>query len=431
MKILLAIENSAGDLMPLLDGHRVDTLGEDEDVCQRTAKNSYDLILLEEGLDALKSIKAADPRAEVILFGDENEGAVEAIKQGASAYLTFPVDTERLRERIGRIEELVNVRLETAELEGLLDARYVFAGIVGRNPQMLDIFNFIRRIAPYYRTVTITGETGTGKEEIAKAIHSTSPAGKNPFVTCNCGSLVEGLIESELFGHKKGSFTNAVADKTGLFEAAGEGTIFLDEISDLPLSFQPHLLRVLQDGEFRRLGTNRTLKAGCRVIAASNKDPAEEVKSGGFREDLFFRLTPLTIHVPPLRERKDDIPLLCRFFLDRFSRRAGKTISGVSRPAQRALMSYDWPGNVRELENVIEHAVILTKDTFIRPDDLPSGILKAPRTEAPGPLSLDGQIKKHIKQVLKRCNGNKTHAAKMLGISRRALLRKLEKYSIQ
>jgi DNA-binding NtrC family response regulator len=432
LNILFALRDpSSKGILELFEAHSVDILPESETLVRRTAKKSYDIILLEDGLDVISSIKASDPRVEVILFGHGEEDAVEAIKSGASAYFTFPVDIGRLTESVERIQELVEVRRETAELEKLLNAKYTFAGIVGRNPQMLDIFNFIRRIAPYYRTVTITGETGTGKEKIARAIHSTSAGAKYPFITCNCGALVEGLIESELFGHKRGSFTGAVSDKAGLFGAAGEGTIFLDEISTLPLTFQPHLLRVLQDGEFRQLGSNKTLKARCGVIAASNKDLVEEVKGGRFREDLFFRLTPLTIHLPPLRERKDDIALLCRFFLDGFNRRTGKTVSGISRPAQRALMGYDWPGNVRELENVIEHATIMTKETFIRIEDLPSSIQNAHTTRTPNPLSLDGQIREHIKDVLIKCNGNRTHAARILGISRRSLLRKIEKYSIQ
>jgi two-component system response regulator PilR (NtrC family) len=256
MRILLAIKNPSGEIIKLLEGHEVEVLDNKEVASQKVAENLYDLVLLEDGLDELRSVKAQDPRVEVILFGDSEGDAVEAIKQGASAYFPLPVEIERLRERVCGIQEMFDIRRETAELERQLGEKYTFAGVVAKNPQMLDIFNFIRRIAPYYSTVAIIGETGTGKEEIAKAVHSTSPASKNPFVVCNCGALVEDLIESELFGHKKGSFTGAISDKMGLFEAAGEGTILLDEIGLLPLSFQPHLLRVLQNGEFRRLGTN-------------------------------------------------------------------------------------------------------------------------------------------------------------------------------
>jgi DNA-binding NtrC family response regulator len=241
---------------------------------------------------------------------------------------------------------------------------------------------------------------------------------------------VEALVESELFGHTKGSFTGATADKIGLFEAAGEGSIFLDEIGELPLSMQPRLLRVLQSGEFRRLGSNKLLKAQCKVITATNKDLSHEVKSGRFREDLYYRLTPLTIHMPSLRERKDEIPLLCRFFLERFNERTGKKIHGISRPAQAALLSYEWPGNVRELENILEQATVITIETFIRLDDLPPHIRESQMKEVPEIMSLDEVLKKHIERVLKKCKGNRSRASKILGISRRALLRKIEKHSI-
>jgi transcriptional regulator with PAS, ATPase and Fis domain len=241
---------------------------------------------------------------------------------------------------------------------------------------------------------------------------------------------VETLVESELFGHTKGAFTGATADKMGLFEAAGDGTIFLDEIGELPLSIQPRLLRVLQSGEFRQLGSNRLLKARCRVIAATNKDLADEVKSGRFREDLYYRLTPLTTHMPSLRERKDEIPLLCRFFLERINERTGKKIHGISRPAQAALLSYEWPGNVRELENILEQAAVITTETFIRLDDLPPHMREPRMKEVSEIMPLDEIVKKHIEEVLKKCKGNRSRASKILGISRRALLRKIEKHSI-
>jgi two-component system response regulator AtoC len=264
---------------------------------------------------------------------------------------------------------------------------------------------------------------------MARALHSLSPKAGSPFVACNCGALVEGLIESELFGHRKGAFTGAITDRVGLFEAAGDGTLFLDEIGLLPLSFQPHLLRVLQDGEFRRVGSSQSSKARCRIIAATNKDLAAEVRAGAFRDDLFYRLTSLTIHLPPLRERKDDIPLLSRHFLDRFGKRTGKNISGISRPAQCSMISYDWPGNIRELEGAIEQAAIMTTESFIELCCLPPAVREAPkRGTGFHPESLDRIVNNHIEDVLCHCNGNRTQAAKLLGISRRALQRKLEKH---
>ena len=337
---------------------------------------------------------------------------------------------ESLKKTIDNINEEIKLRIETAELEKQLYTKYTFKGVVGKNPKMLEIFNFMRRIAPYFQTVTIIGETGTGKEGIAKAIQLLSPVAKYPFITCNSGSLGKELIESELFGHKRGSFTGAIADKSGLFAAAGEGIIFLDEIGELPLQIQPHLLRVLQDGEYRRVGSNQTMKANCKVIAATNCNLLEEVKNGRFREDLYYRLTPLTITLPPLRERKDDISLLCRHFLENFSKRTGKKILGISRPAQTALFNYDWPGNVRTLENVLERASMLTSESFIRLEDLPAYISETNNKKPVLQDSIDDIVKKHVIEVLHECSGNRSKAAEKLKISRRALLRKIEKYNI-
>lgn len=430
LKILLSLTDITNDLMALLKPHNVETLKEGASLTGTVSDNSYKLIILDRGISILPSIRKADPRAEIILFGDSEVDAVEAVRMGASAFFELPVDLEKLERTIGDIEDLFEMRRETAELERLLNTKCTFAGVVGRNPGMLEIFSFIRRIAPYYKTVTIMGETGTGKEVIAKALHSLSPAPEGPFVVCNCSALVEGLIESELFGHARGAFTGAIRDKVGLFEAANKGTIFLDEIGELPLSFQPHLLRVLQDGEFRRVGSNQSLRATCRVIAVTNKDLAQEVKSGRFREDLYYRLTPLTIQVPPLAERKDDIPLICRFLLDKFTQRTGKRVSGISRPAQIALMSYNWPGNVRELENVIEQAAILTSESFIRLDDIPSYLRDAKHEGVPAEASLDVIIKRHIEAALIQHDGNRTDTARALGISRRALSRKIQRYKL-
>lgn len=430
LKTLLVTKNGTRPAGPAAAGLDIELHEAGLPLGEKILKNSYDLILLEEEIKLLPEIKSADPRVEVIVYGGEREDETVAIRLGAAAFVPGPVDDCALGECIDGVRELVATRKETAELEGLLEKSYSLGGMVGRNPQMLDIFSFLRRIAPYYKTVTIMGETGTGKEEVARALHSVSPLSDEPFIPCNCGALVEHLIESEFFGHKKGSFTGAIADKPGIFEAAGEGTVFLDEVGDLPLSFQPHLLRVLQNGDFRRLGSNETLQARCRVVAATNRDLAADVRAGRFREDLYFRLTPLTITLPPLRERKDDISLLHRFLLKKFCKRTGKRILGISRDAQRALISYDWPGNVRELENVIEQIAILTENSFIRDVDLPKHIRQAGSYKSPVMLPLDTLVKRHIEAALTECGGNRTHAARMLGISRRALIRKIEKYSI-
>jgi DNA-binding NtrC family response regulator len=432
LKILYALKRSFDEILTLLNNHQVDLMHWKQPFIEVISKKNYDLILLDEKFHLISKIKEIDPRTEVILFSMEQTDAIEMIKKGAFAFFPLPFNEQaRFQETVDMISELVQTRIETGALESQLHDKYTFAGVVGKNFQMLEIFNFMRRIAPYFTTVTIMGETGTGKEAIAKTLHTLSPVAKYPFLSVNCGSLAPNLIESELFGHKKGSFTGAISDKVGLFEAAGEGTIFLDEIGELPSAVQPHLLRVLQDGEFRPIGSTQALTAKCRVMAATNKDLAAEVKKGRFREDLFYRLTPLTITVPPLRERKDDLPLLYRHFLTRFSEKSGKKVYGISRPAQAALFSFNWPGNVRMLQSVLEHAAILTTETFIRLQDLPPEVRKGIQEVNTQNLSLDSVIKNHIENVLIHCHGNRSKTAKKLQISRRSLLRKMEKYSIK
>ena len=381
----------------------------------------------------IKNIKKSDPRAEIICIGDKKDdaSAIEAIKKGATACFGSPVDPTLLSETISKIKELATIRKETFQIETSLNEKYIFADMVSKNPAMLDIFSLMRRVAPYYRTVLIIGGTGTGKELLAKAVHNFSSAAKEPFVACNCSGLVETLIESELFGHVKGAFTGAVSDKKGLFEAAGNGVIFLDEIGEMPLSFQSHFLRVLQDGEFRRLGSAKSMKANCKVIAATNVELYDKVKKGLFREDLFFRLAVITIKLPELKERKEDIPLLYSYFLNKIKTKLGKDVRGITMDAKHLLMSYNWPGNIRELENVIERAVLVTPVNFIRAQDLPTYIKESAKKDSPASLTLNDLEKNHIQSVLTTTGGNKTKAASILGISRRALLRKINKYNLK
>jgi DNA-binding NtrC family response regulator len=386
----------------------------------------------EESGTRIKSIKEVDPRIEIICISEQKDDImpVEAIKNGATACFYHPLDLTSLKETIDNIKALVNVRRETYQIETALNEKYVFSNMVSKNPAMLDIFSLVRRVAPYYRTMLITGGTGTGKELLARAIHHLSNVPKEPFITCNCSGLVENLIESELFGHVKGAFTGAVSDKRGLFEAADNGAILLDEIGDMPLNFQPHFLRVLQNGEFRRVGSTKTMKAACRVIATTNLELYEKVKQGLFREDLYFRLAVITIKLPQLKERKEDIPLLCYFFLNKLNKSIGKNVRGITLDAKRLLISYDWPGNIRELENVLERAVLVTTANFIRVQDIPSYIGDSLKRESPSNLSLDEVEKHHIQSVLTTTGGNKTKAATLLGISRRALHRKIIKYHL-
>jgi len=429
LKILLLCPVHFKGLDGQLARHEVHYLKDGENILVKLMEGTYDLVIIDGGMELVRDIVAIDPRVDIFLVGRNESEALEVIRHGASECFSLPVDAEKFTRSLAAVCEQVAIRDETDDLENQLVRKYTFAGVVARNPLMLDCFRFLRKIAPYFRTVTITGETGTGKEAVARALHSISPMAASPFVPCNCGGLVENLVESEFFGHVRGAFTGADADKKGLFEAAGDGILFLDEIGDLPLSFQPHLLRVLQTWEFRKIGSPKTLKASCRVVAATNKDLAREVKEGRFREDLYYRLTPLTLTVPPLRERKDDIPLLGRFIVQRFTERTGKNMYGISRPAQKALLSYDWPGNVRELENAVEHAAILASEPYLKPEHLPHTVT-ASNARSGSPARLEDLIMEHITATLKSCGGNRSEAAKVLGISRRSLLRRLEKYSI-
>ena len=432
IKILLALKAPDPSIEALLEDHSVEILPEGGNAEKLLAENGYHLILIEDQIESVPILKDIDPRAEIILIGKQESEAIDAIKEGAAAYFSKPIKLDSLKEAVKKISDVVEMRRETGVLEKLLTEKYNYLGVVGKNPHILEIISLIRRIAPYYRTVLLFGATGTGKEVIAKALHRSSPWADQPFIVCNCGSLVEGLIESELFGHVKGSFTGAIKDKEGLFEAAGEGTLFLDEIGELPLPFQPHLLRVLQDGDFRRVGSPKARKARCRIIAATNKDLKLEVSEGRFRDDLYFRITPITIEVLPLRHRKDDLPLLGRVILDRFRKRTDKKVFGISRPAQAILMKYNWPGNVRELENVLERAAILTSEPFIRPIDLPAHLRESPGEPVlvPEPMTLHEVEKRHIEAVLQQYNGNRSKSSGVLGISRRALIRKIQKFSI-
>jgi len=430
LDILLALRGPQRGLRRALHGHRVRTLKYNQNAANLISNEACDVAIIEGGLEELCAFKKYDPRVEVILVGSAPSIALDAIKKGASAFFTYPLPVKSLEETVLKIDKLNADRRETGELEKNLREKYRFDGIVGKNLSILDIFNFIRRVAPYYKSITIAGETGTGKELIARAIHSSSPVSANPFVAFNCGGLVEELVESELFGHKKGAFTGAIVDKAGLFEAAGDGTLFFDEVADLPLRVQPHLLRVLENREYRRLGSHELREARCRIVAASNRDLAAEVKKGRFREDLYYRLSAISIKIPPLRDRKDDIPLLFRYFLDEFNSRTTKGIKGISREAQEMLISYDWPGNVRELRNVVERAAMLTGDDFIRRGDLFSegnGPAAAPSARV---VTLENVIREHIRKALELCGGNRTRASRLLGISRRALIRKIEKYSL-
>jgi two-component system, NtrC family, response regulator HydG len=375
------------------------------------------------GADLLETILAIDPGTEIILITNEYsaEAAVEAIQHGACDYLSKPLNAETLRRRISQLLAWAEERRRTYRLDHELINACQFEGIVGRSPVMLDVFAKIRRVAPHFRTVLISGATGTGKELVARALHNLSPVPANPFVVRNCSAIVDSLMESELFGHVKGAFTGASQDKLGVFEYANHGTVFLDEIGELPLTAQSKLLRVLQNHEIQRVGAPAPRTVDVRVIAATNRNLRSMVKEGTFREDLYYRLAMVEIKLPGLAERREDLPLLERYFLEKFSAEYNKPVSGVTRRAQTRLAMYSWPGNVRELENVIGNACMMVDGIVIDVRDLPESI-RGQSSELPAEdetmISLDELQKRHMIRVLERVGGNKSQAAEILGVSR-------------
>jgi DNA-binding NtrC family response regulator len=394
------------------------------------------------GMEVLDRIMEFDPATEVILMTAHysTESAVEAIKKGASDYLNKPVSIAALREKIGRVVELARKGQYASRLEDELLASAAFEGMVGNSPTMWDMFSRIRRVAPHYRAVLVTGETGTGKDLVAQALHRLSPAGQGRYVVLNCSAVVETLFESELFGHVRGSFTGASNDKAGLFEHAHGGTLFLDEIGDMPLATQAKLLRVLQNQEVQRVGSLTARKVDVRVVAATNHDLRAAIAEKRFREDLYYRLSMVEIKVPSLEDRKEDLPLLERHLIAKFASQYGKEIHALTRRAQIRLAMHSWPGNVRELENVIGHACMMTLGDTIDVQDLPPYLLAegqavsdpgdtlVPESESAG--TLEAQERALIQRAMQAAAGNQSQAARTLRIGRDALRYKLKKHSL-
>jgi DNA-binding NtrC family response regulator len=392
------------------------------------------------GIDLLKRFKSEMPDTPIILisgFGSL-ETAVEAVREGAFDFISKPFNVAEVVATARRAME----RREPAgdghepEVDRLLE-NYSSSGLVGRSRQMIDLYKEIARVAPSRSTVLVTGESGTGKELVARAIHAHSPRATGPFVPINCGALTETLLESELFGHQKGAFTGAVGDKKGLFEESNKGTIFLDEIGETSPALQVKLLRALQEGEIRRVGGVGPIRVDVRVIAATNRDLEAEVRKGAFREDLFYRLSVVTLRVPPLRERAADIPLLATHFLKRAATTTGREAT-LADEALRMLTRYSWPGNVRELENTIEHLVLYSRDARITPDDLPAKFRRAVPPVQSGPVdlfvdlpTLDELERRYMIHVLETVGGNRTRAAEVLGVDRRTLYRMAERFGVK
>ena len=404
--------------------------------------NPVDILLTDlkmpklDGMQLLEKVKAESPNTEVVMLTGHGtvESAVDAMKHGASDYLIKPINIDELNMLIDRILKSRDLREENTELRAKVERQFSFENIVGRSEVMARVFGKVRTVAPTRANVLLYGESGTGKEMIANAIHMHSPRRHRPFVKVNCGALPLTLLESELFGHEKGAFTGAIKSKPGRFELADGGTLLLDEIGETGPEFQVRLLRVLQEGTFERVGGTETIKVDVRVIAATNKRLDELVKTGEFREDLYYRLKVVEIDLPPLRDRREDIPLLVDHFLEEFSRYYGKPKPPLQNRAMSLLQNAPWPGNVRQLKNVIEGALVMTEGEITvssLPDELRSGEEATHMVQIPAGTPLDDAEKELIQAALIHFGGNRAKTARSLGLGRKTLYRKLDEYGLE
>jgi two-component system response regulator AtoC len=423
------------------DGFEVEALETGREAMEAVRRQVYDAILLDlklpdmDGLEILKACKKTQPNTPVTIITAyaSIDTAIQAMKEGAYDYITKPFNPEEVSLTLRHIINHQVLQRENIYLKLKLEQRYDHRGIISKSHKMERIFDLIATVADTRSTVLIQGESGTGKELIARAIHYESSRSHHPFVSVSCAALVDSLLESELFGHEKGSFTDAKTRKRGKFELADGGTIFLDEIGEISPKLQLNLLRVLQEREFHRVGGEEPVRVDVRVLAATNRDLEEAVREGTFREDLYYRLNVITIHVPPLRERKEDIPLLASHFIEKFNFEFGKNVEGVSEEALQLLLEHDWPGNVRELENVIERAVIINKEGIIMPSHLPPQLIKVPEgaaSPAPPHKTLLEVERLHIQRVLNENDWNIQRSARILGIDRTTLYAKIKRYGL-
>jgi two-component system response regulator PilR (NtrC family) len=438
------------DIMLKKEGYKVSLASNGEEVVKLVDNDLFDLVLLDirmpklDGLSALKKIKANAPETVVIMITAyaSADTAIKAMKEGAYDYITKPFKVEEIKLIIKNALEKKNLQKENVLLKQVVRDRYHFGNILGQSTKMVALYDLLEKVSPTKTNILIAGESGTGKELVAKAIHYNSPRKEKPFVTLNCGAIPESLIESELFGHMKGAFTDAIATKKGLFEVADEGTIFLDEISELPLLMQVKLLRVLQDKEFKRVGGTEDIRVDVRIISATNKDLEEAVKEKHFREDLFYRLNVIQIKLPSLKERKEDIPLLTNHFLKKYSEELNKGITKISPETLQILLNYDYPGNVRELQNIIERAVALESHQELTAQNLSSYLSEQPLLKK-GPIDIEIpnegiDLEKMVEELertlllkaLDKTKGIKKKAAELLRINFRSMRYRLEKYGL-
>jgi len=418
------------------DGHTVQTAPSGEDALELLKQSRFDILLVDikmegiSGLEVLRKVKESDPDVAVVMITAYGSipTAIEAMKNGAYDYMLKPFDPNELGVLIEKIIRHQDQAREMQFLRAVVKERTRFESMIGQARSMQEIFNLICDVAPMESTVLITGETGTGKGLAAKAIHTNSPRSSGPFVTVNCGAIPEHLMESELFGHQKGAFTDAKETKKGRLELAHGGTLFLDEVGEISMRMQIDLLRVLEDRVFYRVGGTQPMEADFRVIAATNRNLEKAIKEGSFREDLFYRLNVISMKMPSLKQRKEDIPLLAEHFLRRFVQETNKNIDKISREAMDELMLYDWPGNVRELENAIERAVVVGKDRQVRPEHLP--IFCHEPFHGPQNNTLQEVEKSHIRQILTDNDWNIARCARILGIDRTTLYSKIKRHEL-
>ena len=452
VKSVLIVDDEVGTResvkMILKNDYEVFLAKDAEEAFLQIKEHSPDVVLLDiilpdiDGLKVLEKVKESDPDLIVIMITATKtiKTAVEAMKLGAYDYVTKPFDIDELRLIISRSLSTQALEKEVKYLRKEIDKGFSIGNIIGKSKVMENIFKVVRLIADSKSTVLIMGESGTGKELISRAIHYNSNRKNFPFVTINCAAIPETLIESELFGHERGAFTNAIEKKLGRFEIAQHGTLFLDEIGELSLSTQAKILRFLEEKEFNRVGGSKTIKVDVRLITATNRDLNQLLKKGEFREDLYYRINVVPIVIPPLRERKEDIPMLLENFIKKFNAENNKNIKGISKEALELMMNYDWPGNVRELENLIERIIALTSNEYIQHNDLPFSLINIPKINGLKESVLNGKVsfleaeeefeKGIILDALKRANYVQSHAAEMLRISRRILKYKMEKLGI-